>query len=153
MQTFRVLVVLMFIGACILAYGIWGRAGNPASLPPAEPPHAIAVTPVATMQPVKIIELEYHQPDLPPGPGRDEFAKQCVVCHSPRYVVDQPIFPRKTWTSEVQKMVKAYGAMITPDEQKEIVNYLVYWHGKEDASAAPALQKQIVRPKERQPSN
>lgn len=153
MRTFRVLVVVMFIGACILAYAIWGRAGNPASIGPAETPHVIAVTQLATMQPVKIIELEYHQPDLPPGPGRDEFAKQCFVCHSPRYVVDQPIFLRKTWTSEVQKMVKAYGAMITPDEQKEIVNYLVYWHGKENASAAPTPQKQIVRSKERQPSN
>jgi mono/diheme cytochrome c family protein len=153
MQTFRVLVVLMLIGACILAYGIWGRNSNPRSTGPAETPHAIAVPPLATMQPVKIIELEYHQPDLPPGPGRNEFAKQCVVCHSPRYVVDQPIFPRKTWTSEVQKMVKAYGAMITSDEQKEIVNYLVYWHGKEDAATVPALEKQAVRTKERPPSN
>lgn len=153
MQTFRVLVVLIFIGACILAYGIWGHGGNPTPTGPAETPHASAVTPLATKQPVKIIELEYHQPDLPPGPGHDEFARQCVVCHSPRYVVDQPIFSRKTWISEVQKMVKAYGAMITPDEQKEIVNYLVYWHGKEDASTAPTLQKQIARPQERQSSN
>jgi mono/diheme cytochrome c family protein len=153
MQTFRVLVVLMFIGACILAYAIWGRAGSPASLAATEASPLIGAAPLATTQPVKNIELAYHQPDLPPGPGHDQLAAQCVICHSPRYVLDQPIFPRKTWTSEVQKMVKAYGAMITPDEQKQIVNYLVYWHGKEDAPAAPALQKQIVRPKERQPSS
>lgn len=153
MATFRVLMVLMFVAACTLAYAIWGHAGNPAPIGLLETPHGSAVIPLATMQPVKVIELEYHQPDLPPGPGHDQFAAQCVICHSPRYVLDQPIFPRKTWTAEVQKMVKAYGAMIAPEEQTEIVNYLVYWHGKEDVSAAPGLQTQIASPKEKQPSN
>lgn len=147
MQTFRVLMVLMFLGACILAYAIWGHAGNDISVARSEAPPAAAVMPLASVPAVKNIELEYHQPDLPPGPGHDQFAVQCVICHSPRYVLDQPIFPRKTWTAEVQKMVKAYGAMVPPEEQKQVVNYLVYWHGGEDVSAAPALPKQIVSPK------
>jgi sulfite dehydrogenase (cytochrome) subunit B len=137
MQTFRVLAVLVLIGILILGYAIWGHAGHETSTWPAAEPSPISVAQLAMTQPVKDIEMEYHQPDLPPGPGHDRFADQCVVCHSPRYVVDQPIFSRKIWTAEVQKMVKAYGAMIPPDQQKEIVNYLVYWHGKEDAAAVP----------------
>jgi mono/diheme cytochrome c family protein len=137
-QTRAVLAVLLIIGLAILAYAVWGRAGRNTVAVPVEAPKPIPVEQLVTMRPVTEIELEYHQPDLPPGPGHDQFAAQCVICHSPRYVLNQPVFPRKTWTAEVQKMVKAYGAMIPPDQQKEIVNYLVYWHGKEDAPVAPA---------------
>ena len=138
MQTFRVFAVLFIAGLGILAYALWGHAGAGTSALPHETTHSMPVSQLTEGTSVKDIKLEYHQPDLPPGPGRDQFAAQCLVCHSPRYVLDQPVFPRKVWTAEVQKMVKAYGAMITPDEQKEIVDYLVYWHGKEDASTLSA---------------
>jgi mono/diheme cytochrome c family protein len=75
---------------------------------------------------------------MPPGPGHEQFATQCVICHSPRYVLNQPIFPRKTWTAEVLKMVKVYGASITPNDQKQIVDYLVHSHGREDVAPVPA---------------
>jgi hypothetical protein len=32
-------------------------------------------------------------------------------------------------------MVKGYGAPIDPQQEKVIVDYLVSWHGKEDAPA------------------
>jgi mono/diheme cytochrome c family protein len=137
-QTRTVLAVLLIIGIAILAYAVWGRAGRNTVAVPVESLKPIPVEQLVTMRPVTEIAFEYHQPDLPPGPGHDQFAAQCVICHSPRYVLNQPVFPRKTWTAEVQKMVKAYGAMIPPDQQQEIVNYLVYWHGKEDAPVAPA---------------
>jgi mono/diheme cytochrome c family protein len=101
-------------------------------------PTAAAVIPVSRLTeatPVKEIELDYHPPDLPPGPGQDIFATQCVICHSARYVLNQPTFPRKIWTAEVHKMVKGYGAPIDPAQEKVIVNYLVSWHGKEDVPA------------------
>jgi hypothetical protein len=50
-------------------------------------------------------------------------------------VLNQPAFPRKTWTAEVHKMVKGYGAPIDPQQEREIVDYLVAWHGKEDMPA------------------
>jgi hypothetical protein len=31
-------------------------------------------------------------------------------------------------------MVKGYGAPIVPEQEREIVNYLVSWHGTEDVS-------------------
>jgi uncharacterized protein (DUF697 family) len=37
----------------------------------------------------------------------------------------QPRFSQTVWEKEVKKMVDAYGAPITPDEQKQIVEYLV----------------------------
>ena len=133
MQTLRVVVVLLIVAVAILAYALWGRAGRErsAALPPQQP--VIPVSRLTEVRPLKEIELDYHAPDLPPGPGQDVFATQCVICHSPRYVINQPAFPRKVWTAEVHKMVKGYGAPIDPQQEKEIVNYLVFWHGKEDS--------------------
>jgi sulfite dehydrogenase (cytochrome) subunit B len=132
-QTLRVVVVLLIVAVAILAYALWGRADRErsAALPPQQP--VIPVSWLTEVRPVKEIELDYHAPDLPPGPGQDVFATQCVICHSPRYVINQPAFPRKVWTAEVHKMVKGYGAPIDPQQEKEIVNYLVFWHGKEDS--------------------
>jgi sulfite dehydrogenase (cytochrome) subunit B len=135
MQTLRVVALLVIVAVAILAYALWGRAGRErsAALPPQEP--AIPVSRLTQVKPVKEIDLDYHAPDLPPGPGQDVFATQCVICHSPRYVINQPAFPRKVWTAEVHKMVKGYGAPIDPEQEREIVNYLVSWHGKEDMPA------------------
>jgi sulfite dehydrogenase (cytochrome) subunit B len=137
MQTLRVVVVLLAVAVAILAYALWGRAGRErsAALPPRTP--VIPVSRLTEVKPVKEIDLDYHAPDLPPGSGQDAFATQCVICHSPRYVLNQPAFPRKVWTAEVHKMVKGYGAPIDPAQEKIIVNYLVSWHGKEDVPALP----------------
>ena len=142
MQTLRVVVLLLAVAVAVLSYALWGRAGRErsAALPPQQP--VIPVSRLTEVKPVKEIDLEYHSPDLPPGPGQDVFATQCVICHSPRYVLNQPAFPRKTWTAEVHKMVKAYGAPIAPEQEKEIVAYLVTWHGKENVSVqAKSLPK------------
>jgi sulfite dehydrogenase (cytochrome) subunit B len=135
MQTLRVVVVLLIVAVAMLAYALWGRAGRErsAALPQQEP--VIPVSRLTEEKPVKEIDMEYHAPDLPPGPYQDVFATQCVICHSPRYVINQPAFPRKTWTAEVHKMVKSYGAPIDPQQEREIVDYLVAWHGKEDTPA------------------
>jgi sulfite dehydrogenase (cytochrome) subunit B len=135
MQTLRVVVVLLIVAVAILAYALWGRAGRErnAALPPKE--LVVPVRRLTEVKPVKEIDLEYHSPDLPPGPYQDVFATQCVICHSARYVLNQPAFPRKTWAAEVHKMVKGYGAPIDPQQEREIVNYLVAWHGKEDTPA------------------
>jgi sulfite dehydrogenase (cytochrome) subunit B len=78
------------------------------------------------------IVLPHDEPELPPGPGRTEFATNCIICHSPRYVSMQPRFPRKVWKAEVQKMVDAYKAPIGEHDQAEIVNYIVAVFGVED---------------------
>jgi sulfite dehydrogenase (cytochrome) subunit B len=135
MQTLRVVVVLLIVAVAMLAYALWGRSGRERSAALPTPTPVIPVSRLTEVKPVKEIDLEYHSPDLPPGPGQDVFATQCVICHSARYVLNQPAFPRKTWTAEVHKMVKGYGAPILPQQETEIVNYLVTWHGKEDMPA------------------
>lgn len=79
------------------------------------------------------IVLPHDEPTLPPGRGRDAFVAGCVTCHSPRYVTNQPLFSRSVWTDEVNKMVNTYGAPIPADKVAETVDYLVAFHGKEDA--------------------
>ena len=135
MHTLRVVVLLLIVAVAILAYALWGRASRErnAALPRQET--VIPVSRLTEVKPVKAIDLEYHAPDLPPGPYQDVFATQCVICHSPRYVLNQPAFPRKTWTAEVHKMVKSYGAPIDSQQEREIVDYLVAWHGEEDMPA------------------
>jgi hypothetical protein len=66
---------------------------------------------------------------LPEGPGRDRVTSACVACHTPRYVLEQPPFARKTWEAEVDKMRKAYGAPIAEQDVPVIVDYLVAVRG------------------------
>ena len=137
MQTLRVLAVLAIVGIGIVMYALWGRSGREASMAAAAPTPVMPIARLTELRPVKDIELQYHQPEMPPGPNQQLFATQCVICHSPRYVLNQPIFPRKTWAVEVHKMAKGYGAPITPEQEPLLVDYLVSWHGKEDAPAGP----------------
>ncbi|MGP8243799.1 MAG: hypothetical protein ACLQVN_04680 [Bryobacteraceae bacterium] len=80
------------------------------------------------------IVLAHDPPELPPGPGKTQFATYCVVCHSARYVTIQPRFSRKVWKAEVQKMVTVYKAAIGERDQAQIVNYLVASFGVEDGN-------------------
>ena len=91
---------------------------------------------------VQTIVLPHDEPDMPVGPGRDVYLASCVSCHSPRYVVMQPLFPRKVWTSEVNKMSKVFKAHITPAQSAVIINYLTVTHGKSSSpepAKSPAL--------------
>lgn len=79
----------------------------------------------------RVLVLPTDDPRLPAGPGQVAFLTSCLVCHSSRYVSDQPRFPRKVWAAEVEKMTKTYGASIAPDQAAQIVDYLVAIHGAE----------------------
>jgi mono/diheme cytochrome c family protein len=79
--------------------------------------------------PVETISLPHDEGFAPPGPGRAAFVTDCVVCHSPRYITDQPSFSRTVWKEIVQKMMDAYGAHVTTADTEEIVNYLVVTDG------------------------
>ena len=66
---------------------------------------------------------------LPDGAGRDAVVSACAVCHTPRYVLEQPRLPRKTWAAEVDKMRKTYGAPVADEDVGRIVDYLVAVRG------------------------
>ncbi len=59
------------------------------------------------------------------GPGVEAAQNACLSCHSADYVTTQPPnMGAKFWEAEVQKMVKVFGAPISPAEAKEIAEYL-----------------------------
>jgi mono/diheme cytochrome c family protein len=64
------------------------------------------------------------------GPNVNLARSRCIVCHSSDYVYMQPPLTQKQWTNEVNKMVKAYGATIPPEEVEPIVQYLMSQNGK-----------------------
>ena len=71
------------------------------------------------------IVMPHDEPTFPDGPGRRQFLTSCVVCHSPRYISMQPPFTESVWATEVHKMVTAYGAHVTPQEEAAIVSYIM----------------------------
>src|SRR5271157_1165744 len=71
--------------------------------------------------PVHKISLPQYPPELPAGPGKDAFLNNCLICHSARYVTMQPRFTKVVWQAEVQKMIAAYGASISPADKDAIV--------------------------------
>jgi mono/diheme cytochrome c family protein len=67
---------------------------------------------------------------LKAGVGRETVAAYCVACHSLDYPrQNAPFLSRQGWESEVNKMIKAYGAPIEPADAKIIVDYLTANYG------------------------
>jgi mono/diheme cytochrome c family protein len=93
---------------------------------------------------VRAIELPRYQPDLPPGPGREAFAVNCLSCHSTRYVTTQPPLSAAKWEESVRKMIKTYGAPIAEEQVQPIVQYLVAYT-KSPPGAANSLAV-VARP-------
>jgi hypothetical protein len=124
-HSLRVATVLTVLaGAIATAVAYLGiRQSTPA---PVAPPAGQTDTSV----PVLSIVLPHDDPELPSGPHQRTFATSCTICHSPRLVLTQPPFPRKEWVEVVHKMVKTYGAPITPEDQEQIVDYLTAIRGE-----------------------
>ncbi len=78
---------------------------------------------------VHYIELPVIQTELKSGPGLDKVSTLCNICHSVDYITMQPLFPRATWTAEVNKMIKVMGAPINEEDAKTIINYLATEYG------------------------
>ena len=76
--------------------------------------------------------------DIPQGPNVQVYEKNCLICHSARYVITQPRFSKTVWQNEVKKMVDAYGASISPADQALIVEYLTAVKGSETAASTPS---------------
>jgi hypothetical protein len=57
--------------------------------------------------------------------------ENCAACHSLDYVpMNSPFLDRKGWEAEVTKMVKAFGAPVSADEQAKIIDYLAANYAK-----------------------
>ena len=62
---------------------------------------------------------------LKDGPGRETVENLCSGCHSVDYIrINAPFMSRQTWTAEVDKMRRAFGAPIGDADANRIVDYL-----------------------------
>jgi mono/diheme cytochrome c family protein len=102
---------------------------------PEMPPRAVP-TETSDTRTVTIV-MPHDEPTFPDGPGRRQFLTSCVVCHSPRYIGMQPHFTQTVWAAEVHKMVTAYGAHVTPEEEAAIVTYIMTIRGARPAEQSP----------------
>jgi len=65
------------------------------------------------------------------GPGKDLVVGSCAICHSLDYIpMNSRFLDRKGWEAEVNKMIKAYGAPVAPEDAPRIVDYLTAQYGK-----------------------
>jgi hypothetical protein len=68
---------------------------------------------------------------LKEGPGREATIGNCQTCHSLDYIPMNSVFQdRKGWEATVNKMLKAMGAPIRPEDVPVIVDYLTEHYGK-----------------------
>jgi len=68
---------------------------------------------------------------LKDGPGLDAVTHNCSTCHSLDYIPMNSVFQeRKGWEATVNKMIKAMGAPIKPEDVPPIVDYLSAQYGK-----------------------
>jgi hypothetical protein len=104
----------------------WDRPASALLLAAAACSSSSATPPSPTLHTLRLPAENVTLPDLP---GRDKVTSACAVCHSPRYILDQPPLPRKTWEAEVDKMRKVYGAPVTDGDAPGIVEYLVAVRG------------------------
>jgi hypothetical protein len=73
----------------------------------------------------------------PDDPAAELVQVHCAACHSLDYIVRQPTgMPASFWEASVSKMVRAYGADISPGEQRAIAAYLARIRADEAAPTA-----------------
>jgi len=96
-------------------------------------PSTTAAKPAAKAgsSPVHNITLPQYPPEVAQGPNVEVYSRNCLLCHTARYVSMQPHFPRSVWQSEVKKMIDAYGAVISDGDQTLIIEYLLAVKGVE----------------------
>lgn len=75
--------------------------------------------------------LAEEQPiDLKPGQGLETVQGNCGSCHSLDYIkMNSPFLNAAGWQAEVTKMIKTYGAPVTDDDAKIILDYLTKNYG------------------------
>jgi len=94
---------------------------------------AAGLASVGAAAPIRYKDVPPETAALAPGPNLEVAEAHCALCHSVDYITTQPrsfADPRATWTAEVAKMRKAYGAPLTDEDAAKIVDYLVAAYGR-----------------------
>jgi cytochrome c5 len=78
-------------------------------------PQAASAPPAAAAEPTELRD----------GAGRDLTVGRCIICHSVEYIpANAPAMNRAAWQKTIQKMKDRFGAPITDEEAKQILDYL-----------------------------
>jgi len=84
-----------------------------------------------------IVAAQERKIELKEGPGKQQVEANCGSCHSLDYIVlNSPnVFVKGAtapcgWEVSVTKMIKVFGAPISPEDAKAIVEYLDTNYGK-----------------------
>jgi sulfite dehydrogenase (cytochrome) subunit B len=68
------------------------------------------------------------------GKGKETLENVCSGCHSLDYIrINAPFLSRQTWTAEVDKMIKVYGAPVSDADAAVIIDYLSANYGQTGA--------------------
>jgi cytochrome c5 len=110
-----------FGALALVALSVPSSAGQNSSTP--------AAGAANTADRVERITLPNYSGEVLKGPNVEVYEKDCLGCHSSRYVTMQPRFARQVWEKEVKKMVDAYGATVSEADETKIVEYLVAVRG------------------------
>jgi cytochrome c553 len=63
--------------------------------------------------------------ELKEAPGRDLTLGRCIVCHSVEYIPSNaPAMNRAGWQKTIQKMRERFGASLSDEEARQILDYL-----------------------------
>jgi mono/diheme cytochrome c family protein len=91
---------------------------------------AVVITLIAVLAGATAAAAEEQAVDLKPAPGLDQVEGNCGACHSLDYIqMNSPFLNAVGWTTEVTKMIKAFGAPISDADAKIIVDYLAKNYG------------------------
>lgn len=73
--------------------------------------------------------------ELKDAPGRDLAVGRCIICHSVEYIpANAPAMDRASWQKTMQKMRDKFGAPITDDEARQILDYLAANYAEKKSS-------------------
>lgn len=75
--------------------------------------------------------------ELPPGPGVAAVAENCMACHSPSTMLQQPRISREKWRSIIGKMISVYKAPVDEAAIPAITDYFVAVQAAQGNTPAP----------------
>ena len=61
--------------------------------------------------------------------GAEIAMAQCLQCHSAEYITTQPRLGRNAWRASIEKMRSKYGAVVAPETEVALLEYLVGTYG------------------------
>ena len=75
------------------------------------------------------VEVPYVPFEIKMGKHFDVVQANCLTCHSFGYILNQGKQSRSFWKEKVEKMVKAFKAPITEEDQALVTDYLFEQYG------------------------